>query len=339
MTPKANACASFAAVLGLFFAAANFTCAEAASDALIKAARAEGGLTLYSSSAPNESKGLLAAFEKKYAIKGTYLRLTTTPLVQRFATENDNKANQADVLSISSPAPFESNPEWFLALRPQVVPNIAKWPTKWVHERHIIWTTNIMVVTYNTDQVTAANVPNSWRDVADAKWQGKILLTDPRGSDNYIGWLDAVEKQLGMDYLRKIAGLGVKMTNSGASGAQMVAAGAFALNFPSFPSFSTKLIESKAPVVAKKLTGPTVVSPRSIAIAAHAPHPNTARLYLDWLFSEEGVRILCGITPVSVPADPAGKLGCVPAPDARPIDFNISAERKQALLKAIGIAN
>ncbi len=36
-------------------------------------------------------------FSKKYGIKGTYLRLVSGQLVQRFITENDNDSNIADV--------------------------------------------------------------------------------------------------------------------------------------------------------------------------------------------------------------------------------------------------
>src|SRR5690606_31864372 len=41
---------------------------------VIKAAQAEGGLMLYSSSDQNQSRRLLAAFEKKYGIKGEFIR-------------------------------------------------------------------------------------------------------------------------------------------------------------------------------------------------------------------------------------------------------------------------
>ena len=37
-------------------------------------------------------------------------------------------------------------------------------------------------------------------EVADPKWKGKILLTDPRVADNYMGWLDGMERRVRMDF-------------------------------------------------------------------------------------------------------------------------------------------
>src|SRR5690606_15000941 len=114
----------------------------------------------------------------------------------------------------------------------------------------------------------------------------KFLLTDPQVADNYMGWLDTVEKANGVEYLRKLAQQDYKITQSGASGAQMVAAGAHIFNAPTFTAFSIPLIAKKAPIAIQYLTEPTVVSPRSIAMVANSPHPNAARLYLNWLLSE-----------------------------------------------------
>jgi len=72
-------------------------------------------------------------------------------------------------------------------------------------------------------------------EVADPKWKGKILLTDPRVADNYMGWLDGMERRFRMDFPKKIAAQDSKLTQSGASDVQMVAAGAYPINFPSFP--------------------------------------------------------------------------------------------------------
>ncbi|MCC6472293.1 MAG: extracellular solute-binding protein [Burkholderiales bacterium] len=309
-----------------------------APESLVKAARAEGGaFMLYSSSNEGLSRALLAEFEKEYRIKGSYLRLAQTPLVQRFATEFDAKRNQADVFSVSSPVPFETNPQWFSPLNREAVPNLAAWPSRWVAKNAFTWTTDIIVLHYNTDQVPQAAAPRKWSEVIDPRWKGKILLTDPRVADNYMGWLDGLAKRFGADFLRKIAAQDVKLTQSGASGVQMIAAGAYAMNFPTFPDFATQLMAKKAPIATQNMDEPMLVSLRVIGMVSSAPHPNTARLYLNWLLSENGIRAACRLGRVSVAGDPDGKLGCTPVRNPEPLNDAISPQREQELLRSIGV--
>ena len=258
--------------------------------------------------------------------------------MQRFATEFDAKRNQADVFSVSSPVPYEAYPQWFAPLSRETIPNLALWPARWIAKNYFTWTTDIVVLHYNTEQMPASVAVKKWSDVIDPRWKGKILLTDPRVADNYMGWLDGLEKRFGMDFLKKIAAQDVKLTQSGASGVQMVSAGAYVMNFPTFPDFATQLIAKKAPLATQSMTDPMFVSLRVVGIVSSAPHPNTARLYVNWLLSPEGIRNACKLGRVSVAGDPDGKLGCTPVKNPEPVNYNVSEERQQELLRAIGIA-
>ncbi|ODU69557.1 MAG: hypothetical protein ABT05_02090 [Lautropia sp. SCN 66-9] len=283
-------------------------------EALIKAAKAEGKLMLYSSSDESQSRTLLAAFEKKYGIKGSFIRFPTGPLMQRFSTEYDAGKVQADIVSVSSPIPYEARPERFAAVNRQVLPNLAKWPADALKPNYFTWTTEIVALAYNTELLRPDQVPKKWIELADPKWKGKFLMTDPQVADNYLGWLDMVERELGVGFLRKLATQDYKITQSGASGAQMVAAGA---------SSATMCVP---------------VSPRNIAIVAGSPNPNAARLYMNWLLSEEAMRLTCQISPTSIVADPEGKRGCVPVRDGKPMRFDVSEERRRMMAKELGVA-
>ncbi|MDX3905925.1 MAG: extracellular solute-binding protein [Pigmentiphaga sp.] len=306
--------------------------------ALVKAAQAEGQLMIYSSSDENQTKTLLAAFEKRYGIKGSFIRFPTGPLMQRFSTEYDAKDVRADIVSVSSPVPYEQRPDRFADLGRSVLPNLAKWPDYRVADKHMIWTTDLVALAYNTEQLKPQEVPKTWTELADPKWKGKFLLTDPQVADNYMGWLDAIERARGVELLRKIAGQNYKITQSGASGAQMVAAGAYLFNAPTFASFSARLIEKKAPIAIQYLQDPAVVSPRSIAIVADAPHPNAARLYLNWLLSEEGLKLTCSISPTSLAMAPDDSRGCIPVRKGMEMRFDVPDERKRMLARELGVA-
>ena len=117
----------------------------------------------------------------------------------------------------------------------------------------------------------------------------------------------------------------------------MVAAGAYALNFPAYATFSVPLIEKKAPIAAQVVSDPVLVNETSVAIASRARHPNAARLFVNWLLSEESLRTACKAFPISTPGDPEGKLGCVAVKDPHPLNRAVGEERKQALLQPIGL--
>jgi iron(III) transport system substrate-binding protein len=208
-----------------------------------------------------------------------------------------------------------------------------------VAKNYFSWSTDIVVLHYNTEQVSAAQVPRTWSDVIDPRWKGKILLTDPRVADNYMGWLDGLEKRFGIEFLKKIAAQDAKLTQSGASGAQMVSAGAYAINFPTFPDFATQLIAKKAPISTQNMSDPMLVSIRAVGIVSSAPHPNTAKLYLNWLLSADGVRAACKAGRISVTGDPDGKLGCTPVKNPVVVNYGVPEERQQELLRAIGVVS
>ncbi len=308
-----------------------------ASDAAIAAAKAEGGFLLYASISDPQIKALLAGFEKDYGIKGDFLRLVSTPLIQRFSAANDANSNDADAFLDSSPQVFELHPEWFLKLDAKEIPNVTRWPARWVSSNAVTIQTSGSVIQFNTDLVKDADIPKTWADVVDPKWKGKILLTDPRISDTYLGWVDMLEKRYGADFIQKLGAQDVKLTQSGASGAQLVAAGAHHLNFPAYSSFSVPLIEKKAPISSRIMADPVLASQTSLAVAAKAPHPKTARLFLDWVLSESAVRALCAALPVSTPGDEDGKLGCIALKDPQPLPWKTTPERRAQLLKLLGL--
>lgn len=314
--------------------------AQEPSAELVKAAQIEGALMFYASITEDQVKLLAASFEKKYGIKSTYLRLVSGALVQRFVTENDGKSNEADVFLDSSPVAFQMHANLFAPLSAEKAPAAGTWPKKYtVGDRGITIQTSPMVVNYNTDLVKPNEVPKTWKELADPKWKGKALFTDPRTSETYTGWMDTVEKNLGADYLKEVAALNFTLTPSGASGAQMIAAGAQAVNFPTYASFAIPLKDKKAPIESKIMTNPVIVSQSTIGVAANAKHPNVAQLFLNYLLSEEGIKVACNAFPVTTPGDFSGKLGCVAIDEPQLMDYALTEQRKQSLLQLIGLTN
>ena len=329
---------AFAALLGGIAVVKAQTLADLdPPQALIDAAKKEGVVMLYTSMNDVNSKQLLTAFEKRYGVKGETFRAPTAPLVQRFATEFDGSGTQADIFSVASPLPFKKNPEWFAPLDRSFAPNLANWPASGVHERHYTWTNEILALAYNTEHIKPEDAPKTWAQIIDPKWKGRIVLSDPRAADNYMGWLDAIEASFGIEFLRKLGTQDFKLTPSGASGVQLVAAGSSLMNFPTIATFATPLIDKKAPIAVLYPSEPQLASARDIAVVAKAPHPNAARLFLNWTLSLEATKLYCSVNAVAVVGDPDGKAGCIPLKGAKEVNFEVSEERARMLARELGL--
>src|SRR5689334_3445292 len=72
------------------FAQAKPAAAAADLEALIKAAKAEGELVVYGSSTDNVLKRVGDAFTAAYGIKHSFIRLSSTPLMQRYSAEAES---------------------------------------------------------------------------------------------------------------------------------------------------------------------------------------------------------------------------------------------------------
>jgi iron(III) transport system substrate-binding protein len=113
------------------------------------------------------------------------------------------------------------------------------------------------------------------------------MLIDPRNTISAMGWCYLMRQTYGEDYLRKLAGQAPKLVASTVPGAQQLAAGSAALLIPGVHSSIAPLLANKAPVA--DVTPSVTCGVEAVGgVAAKAPHPNAARLLLNFLMTPEG---------------------------------------------------
>jgi len=159
---------------------------------LIDGAKREGTLTLYSSAVIADSNAIIAAFARKYGVKVQLWRGSSEDILRRAVTEHRGGRDDVDVAEtaatemeglrreqllqeISSPV--------FADLMPQAVVSQRPWVTSRL---------SIFTAAYNTGLVKPADVPKSYADLADPKWQQKLGIEADDGN-----WLMAVAGVLG----------------------------------------------------------------------------------------------------------------------------------------------
>lgn len=305
------------------------------------AAKAEGRLTLYTSSVDAETQEIVKTFEARYPfIKVEFLRLTSTTLFTRFVGETNAKTYQADVLYSGSSQLYQQQPELFKTLTPELVPNIAKVIVPAKNKNYAVGEVLPHIVAYNTQSVSQADVSQhlkSWKDLADPRWRGKIAMVDPKISTNMVSWMMLMRETYGDEWVKGFTANQFKVVNGGPSGAQQVAAGAFELVVPSVINHSTDIRAQGAPIALLSPEGPTHGLEMAMGLPVNAPHPNAARLYANWKLGQDAAVLLCKIGGVPNVPPPSG----IPCPTMSPrhVGSNdmITPEQQKDVFAAYGL--
>lgn len=332
---KSVAIASFLALIHTGQAGAQTTDMAA----LVAAAKAEGKLTLYTSSVDVETQELAKEFEKAYpGIKVEWLRLPSTTLFARFSGEVDSNVNNVDVLYSASSQLYQLKPQLFQKLTPALVPNLAGLQVKAKNDSYAVAEIVPHLVTYNSALVSKADLAKlkSWKDLTDPRWKGKIALTDPKTTTNVVSWLILMRDTYGVDWIKTFSGQ-YKIVNSAVPGVQQAAAGAFQIVVPTVVNHSTDVRAQGAPLEVLRPEGPAHALEVAIALPLKPPHPNAARLYVNWKLGQAGAALVCKGGAVPTIAVPAGTPCAKLSPNHVGSNDLVTPEQTREILGQLGI--
>jgi len=262
---------------------------------LVEAAKQEGSVTWYSSATENVAQKVTDAFNEKYpGVTAEFVRGSSPDLIQRYSAEADSGKVAADAGIFPGDAfiPEGIKKGWFTPIDQAGIPAIddGSYPKDSIQNGEAVAQYLVWQIGYNTELVPEGEVPKSWDQVLDPKWKGKIIIPSPASSDTYIKFFDRVTEDQGDEYLTKLAAQQPIFSESGTPGAQSLAAGEAALMLPAAPSLINALATEGAPL---KMVAPpnNTASKLTIGISAKAPHPNAAKLLVNFILSEEGSKL------------------------------------------------
>ena len=259
---------------------------------LLAGARKEGIVALYTSLNTQDSVPLTAAFEKKYGVKTELWRSSSERVVQRSVAEARAGRFACDV--------FETNgPEMEALYREQLLdefrsPSFAELaPAAFPGHRHYVADRfNFFTIGYNTRLVKPADVPNSYNDLLNPRFAGRIGI---EAGD--IDWFGAMVKHMGeqngLAYFRKLAASKPQVRSGHTLIGQLVASGEIPLAANIYNHNIERVAVQGAPIKWKALA-PTFGRPNAIGVARRAQHPHAALLFADFVLSREGQTILKG---------------------------------------------
>lgn len=274
-------------------------CASAnAQDAkLIDAAKKEGGKIVAYGPLESETVDAIAKlFTQKTGIKVEYWRASATKVMDRTLAEHRAGKLQADVV-LANASPMEIMKKEGVFVKYDS-PQYQGFPKEALDKDGIIgpsYRATPYGFVYNTQMIKPEEAPKSFQDLLNPKWREKIAIPDPTQHTTTTQWLANLHAILGGPeqadkIIRGLAAQKPLFVESFTPAAEVVASGekpiglAILKHVLIFSQKGAPMDYNRFPL--------WLGDGNPIAIAAKAPRPNAARVFLDFFLGDEGMKIM-----------------------------------------------
>ncbi len=259
----------------------------------IEAAKREGELVFYSATRLEDTDQLVKAFTKKYPfIKGAYYRAGGDPLLQRILTEARGGRHLFDVVTALGTQVIMLKDKGLLAPYRSVHQSAY---AKGFYDQEGYWTDTYdlyVTLAYNTKMVPQNVIPKSWQDLLDARWRdGKICL-DLRRHDWFYAMMEVMGPDRGKNFMERLRAQIPTFRQGNSLIQQLMTAGEFPLAITY--AHTVEYMRSKGAPIDWVSVDPMIALSEPIALYRNAPHPNAGKLFIDFILSQEGARLLRG---------------------------------------------
>jgi iron(III) transport system substrate-binding protein len=264
----------------------------AAIDVVEQAKKEAGEIVTYDTTRLAITKPLFDAFQAKYPfIRVKQYKADTDKMMQRVLAEYRSGKHLVDVLSFGN---FQMN----VLIDKGVVgqyesPERRNYASLFKDKRGGYWTAVHyipMTIDYNTNVLSEQARPKEWQDLLDPKWKGQIAMEE----DNvewYAGLLKGMGNEKAAKFMKALAKQSIRLTQGPSDGIALLAAGEFSILI-SRAQHAEALKAKGAPVDWVKNPNPLVSQFKLVSIAQKPPHPNSAKLFVDFTLSETAAEIL-----------------------------------------------
>jgi len=276
---------------------------QVAWDKTVKAAEKEGQLNIYFTLGPHR---VVEDFQKAYPkikVVGVFGR--SSGLVQRILTERRAGMHLADVRVggggrhiVNLIKNGMSDPIKPLLILPEVVDK-----SKWWEGKHrypdpqqkyffaFIGAPQMGSISYNTQLVKPKEVSSFW-DLLDPDWKGKMVSRDPRETGPGGGAMRFFyhSPKLGPKFLTRLfSEMNITLNRSERQATDWLAIGRFTICFfcRGIPVAKRQGLPVDKFGLMKEGAGLTSQG-GMVSLINKAPHPNAARVFINWLLSREG---------------------------------------------------
>jgi iron(III) transport system substrate-binding protein len=147
-------------------------------------------------------------------------------------------------------------------------------------------------ILYNTELVKGPDVPKTFDDLLESKWQGQISMPDPSRHASTAQFLWNMEQLKGdkwMDFVRGLAKQKPHLVESYSSVPNTIVRGETAVGI----TYVQYAGQFKGPISFAPLDK-VFADPSDVALSAKSPNANAGRLFIEYLCSAEGQKTVAG---------------------------------------------
>lgn len=268
---------------------------------LLDAAKKEAKVILYSTTDSKAADPLIAAFEAKYPdLKVEFHDMNSTEIYNRYISEQASGSNSADLVwSSSMDSAMKLATSYAAEYASPEIPDLPEWAV-WKDSAYGT-TYEPTVFIYNTRLIKEDEVPKTHAALAKLvdehqdRFRNKVTTYDIEKSA--VGYMLAAEdsKVAGDAYWSFIKGVGsANLVLQSSTGTMMerVSSGENLIGYNILGSYAeTRAATDKSIGVAYPEDYALVLS-RIAFVSKRAQNPNAARIFLDFMLSEEGQNVL-----------------------------------------------
>jgi iron(III) transport system substrate-binding protein len=260
---------------------------------LIEGAKREKEVVIYGTMDLRVANLLNDKFREKYPFLDVkFNRFGSGNLVPRTLAEVRAGRHLSDILQTNSLGLHFLRREGVLGY--YVSPEDRFYPKEFKDQGY--WTTtnmNVHVLAYNTKLMTRERLPRTYEDLLNPVWRGKMVLD---ASEQWFALMvQIMGKDKGLKYIAALAKQNVLLRReSSALRAQLIAAGEAPMDIDSTLGPVDQLKKRGAPIDWFTV-GPVPVVTSAHGVASRPLHPNAARLYVDFVLSQAGQRLVLDI--------------------------------------------
>jgi iron(III) transport system substrate-binding protein len=272
--------------------------AQSITPQLIEAARREGKVVYYTSVDLPLAERIAKGFEARFPdisvrVERTGAERVFTRLAQEFAS----RIFACDVVNSSDAAHFIV---WKRdgRLAPFVPEDVAKHYADEHRDadgQYASFRVMLSVIGYNTGLVKPEEAPNSFADLLDPKWKGRLIKAHPGYSGTILTATHQIARDLGWPYLEQLAQQNVMQVQSASDPPKKLALGERAVQADGNEYNMLQLKDAGRPVepVYAAEGTPLIIGPNGVFKTA--PNPNAARLFQAWCFTPECQQLIVDV--------------------------------------------
>ena len=260
-------------------------------DAIIEGSKKEGALVVYTSMSVDQAQRILDVFKARYPfLKTTMFRAVGERLLTKIMTEAQAGKYDFDaVQSAESQAYFLKKKNLLQKYVSPETKNIQKpffdpegyWAAVYIMPN---------VIAYNTRMVKRNEVPKTDEDLLNPKWKSKMGMDHTK--PEWFAWkLKRMGEEKGLAYMKKLGAQEFRLYAGLSVVTNLLAAGEFPLVLNTY-LHNVEDIKRKGAPVDWIVQDPVFTKFQPLGIGSKAQHPNAAKLFTDFMLSEEGQKVI-----------------------------------------------